>query len=156
MSNLTRHKKPNGFYKLVTFLETLPKDKRSELLSHMKEEDAQFAETAEKYIFNFEEFVNLSDEIMCEIVHTLDLPNLAVALYKCSDEKLVDKFVKNIPRQKQITYKNEVDMLGSITVARQFTARIRIIETARELEDTKNLKIKPCPRTYEAKAVHIG
>jgi flagellar motor switch protein FliG len=150
MSNLSRHKKPDAFYKLVQFIETLDEEKRKKILNFMREEDPIFVQNVEKYVFHWEEFENINDMIICEIVSELkDMNVLALSLYKCPNEKIVKKFTANIPPQKQIAFKQASEFLDKVTVRQQNSSRITIIETARKLEGLGKIQLKACPKTYE-------
>ena len=46
-------------------------------------------------------------------------------------------------------YKNEVEVLGKITVGMQFTAQCRLITTGRNVEEEQGLKFKECPENYD-------
>jgi flagellar motor switch protein FliG len=151
MSSLIRHKRPGGFVKLIHFLETLPKEKRDKLIDNMRTEDAPFVEQVEKYLLCFEDFENFDDLKMCELVAALDMPTLAVAVYKCKNEKLVKKFVANIPRNKELAFRTEGELLDKVTVAQQNAARFKIIEAVRKIEAEKEIIFKACPKTYEEK-----
>lgn len=150
MSSINRHKKPGGFYKFVLFMETLDTEKRKKIFDFMREEDPIFVAAAEKHIFHWDEFEKLDPMVACEIVSEIkDIGTLAMALHKCTNEALAKKFIANIPPAKQIKFKQEAEMLGQITVRQQTSARMKMIETARELERQGKITLKYCPKTYE-------
>ena len=98
MSLIARHKKPGGFRKLVNSLETTVVEKRVKIHEALRAEDPDFIAEIEQSIFNFEEFIEMDDLIVCEVVGALskEMRTLALALYKSPDERLVQKFFKNM------------------------------------------------------------
>lgn len=150
MGNLTnRHKKPGGFRKLVNSLETTAVDKREKIVDMMRKEDPEFMAEIEKSIFSFEEFRVTDDLIVCELLGALKEPRtLAVALYHCPDEVLLDKFTKNMPPHLRFEFKEETEMLRGITQREQIAARFRIIQKTREIEKVKKFVLKKYSSQY--------
>lgn len=144
MSLTARHKKPGGFKKLVNTLEVTPDDRRIKILSAMKAEDPEFVAEVEKCIFEFEEFAKLPDMVITDIIYGMknDMRSVAIALYKCKDPVLLEKFVKNMLPAQGGAFKDETGTLDKITVSEQKGARYRIITKARELQDSGAFEIK--------------
>lgn len=149
MGLLDRHKKPGGFRRLVNEMETTPPSKRDKLLEMLKAEDFGFIEDVQRCIFKFEEFVNVDDLVMCEIVFTLakEPKTMAVALYHASED-LAKKFKKNLSHPQLMGLREEESMLSQVTVAQQMSSRFRIIEKARALQNEGRIVLKPYDSKY--------
>jgi flagellar motor switch protein FliG len=150
MSLVERHKKPGGFKKLVQSLELTPHDRRGKIIEAMRREDPEFIAEVEKCIFEFEEFKNIPDMVITDIVYTLrnDMRSLAVALYKCKDPELYEKFSKNMLTAQGALFKDEIKMLEAITVGVQKGARFKVIAKARELQDAGVIALKKYSSIY--------
>jgi flagellar motor switch protein FliG len=144
MSLTARHKRPGGFKALINSLELTPPERREKILNAMKREDPKFVVEVEKCIFNFSEFVDIPDMVITDVVFGMkdDMRSVAVALYKCKDEALLNKFVKNMLPAQAAIFREELKMLDQITVAQQNGARFKMIEKARELQDGGTIMIK--------------
>lgn len=151
MSLTARHKKPGGFKKLVNSLELTPHDRRKKILDAMRGDDDRFVAEVERCIFEFEEFKDISDMIITDIVYAMksDMKSVAVALYKCKDEALLQKFTKNMLSAQGAAYNDEKSMLDKVTVSEQKGARFRIIEKARELQNSGVIVLKKYSPDYQ-------
>ncbi len=147
MSIIDRHKKPGGFRKLVLSLEVTAPEKRGSIIDSFREEDPIFAEDVSKCIFNFEEFADLSDTVICEILHFANMKSLAYSLYK-SAPQIIERFKKNIPPKMAILFRDEMQAIGDIRIADQMAARFRIIEAARDCEDKGYITLRKMNPNY--------
>ncbi len=150
MSLIARHKKPGAFRKLVNSLEITPQDRRTKILNAMRAEDPDFVTAVEKCLFEFSEFKNLSEMILADVVYAMkdDMRSVAIALYKCKDEELLNKFMKSMLPAQGSAFKEEMSMLTAITVGQQKGAQFKVIEKARELQENGVVTIKEYAPQY--------
>lgn len=150
MSITARHKKPGGFRKLVNSLELTPEDKREKILETFRQEDPEFVAEVTKCIFSFEEFKLLNAMIVTDVVVAMkpEMRTLAVALYKCKDHELLGHFQACMPSAQAAAFRDETGMLAGITVGEQKGARYRVIEKARELQNSGVVMIKKYSPLY--------
>lgn len=150
MSLTARHKKPGGFRKLVNSLECTPPQKREKILEALRKEDPDFIHEVEKSIFSFEEFEKINDLIICEIVGAMkgQMRSLAMALFKCPNETLVQKFLKNMKPAEVYEYREALETFKEIRGYEQVAGRFKIIEKARELERQKKFTLKRYSAAY--------
>ena len=151
MSITARHKKPGGFKKLVNSLETTVLEKRTSILEAMRKEDPDFVSEVEQCIFNFEEFININDLVVAEIIAAFqkEMKTVAVALYKCSDKALLEKFTKNMIAPAMRAMREEQETLEQVRLNEQVGARFRIIAKARELEQRGSFQLKRYSQVYK-------
>ena len=144
MSMIARHKKTGGFRKLVNSLETTAVHKRNKILEVMKLEDPEFIADVEGSIFTFNEFSNVSDPVICEIVDCIktELRTLAFALYDSSQSGLAEKFTRNMGPSTYRAYREEVDSIEQPSLGNIITAQFRIITKVRALENEGKFVIK--------------
>ena len=136
MSTIDRHKKPGGFRKLVNSLETTPPERRRKIMELMAAEDPDFIKEVEECIFEFEEFAMIDDMVIAEILHHFkgEMKCVALALFRCKDENLLKKFMRNMTGATGGRFGEETGMLGDVTLGQQMGARYRMIEKSRELQ----------------------
>ena len=148
MGILDRHKKPGGFRKLVNSIEVTPPEKRNMILDTMLAEDPIFISDVLRCVFKFEEFDQINDMAICELLyHFKEFKTLAVALHK-APEPLVNKFKKNMAAPQAIQFREEVSMVSQIKVSEQLGARYKIIELARALQVEGKFILKPYDSKY--------
>lgn len=143
MGMIDRHKKRGGFKKLVNSLETTHPEKRAKIIAMLKEEDPILMEKVEQSIFDFSEFETMSDLLVCEILSQFkEFKTLAIALYKCPNEALIAKFLKQMAPAQRREYNEQVETLRGVTVSEQNAARFRIVESSRALEKSGKFTLK--------------
>ncbi len=152
MSLVARHKKPGGFKKLVHSLEITPLDKRTLIIDSLKKEDQKFMADVEKAIFEFEEFKQLQDGVITDVIFKMkdNMRIVAVALFNCKDEELLVKFTKNMLHPQAAAFKEETKSLSQVSVKEQCGARFHIIAKARELQSSGVVTIKRYVSVYAA------
>lgn len=147
---IARHKRPGGFRKLVNSLETTPPEKRSKILEAMRKEDPDFIGEVENSLFSFEEFLNINDMIIGEVVDALKAEPriIALALYH-SEPAMIEKFTKNLRPPQAYEFKEITEGLGNVLAREQISARYRIITKARELESNGRFVLKKYSPAYD-------
>jgi flagellar motor switch protein FliG len=150
MSITARHKKPGGFKKLVNSLETTAPDRQNKILEAMRAEDPDFVDEVERCLFKFEEFSLVQDLVMAEIIEGMKAEprTLALALFKCPDTVLVEKFKKNMRPPIAFEVKEVTEGLTQVLQREQISSRYRIIAKARELESQRKITLKKYSQKY--------
>lgn len=148
MGMTDRHKKPGGFRKLVNSLEVTGPDKRTKILDSMRVEDLGFVTDVEKCVFTWNEFINVPDMVVSEILfHVSDYRSLALALYK-DTTGVSEKFKKNCPAKQAIKIREEEELLTDVTASQKMAGQFKLIELARKLEHEGKFKLKPYNSKY--------
>ena len=149
MSITARHKRPGAFKKLVQSLETTPPDRRQKIMTALASEDAELAMHAETSIFKFEEFENVPDPLLAEVLVMLknEPRTLAMAL-SSTDKKLVEKFTANMTPPLRSEFKQLDGEFEKITESERRAARFRVITKARELENGGRHMLKKYSGNY--------
>lgn len=142
--SIARHKKPGGFEKLVNSLEITAPDKREKIMEALSVEDPVFMDRVKQSILTFEELKAVPTELLMEVIYKLgNMQYLALALYKVTDQELVDKFIKCIPPKQMVQYKEQVEALDKVTTGQRQGAQFKIVEAARAVQADRGIKIKP-------------
>lgn len=117
----------------------------------LRNDDPQFLAHVETAIFMFEEFKSVNGMMVAELMHEMknEMTAVALALYHCSDEELVQKFVKNMASAQAFAYRDTASELAQVTVGQQTGARFRIIEKARELQQQGRILLKKYSPLYQ-------
>lgn len=150
MSTVARHKRPGGFRKLVNALETTAPEKREKILETMRREDPDFIAEVENSIFEFDEFLNMNDMLLGEVIDAMKAEprSIALALYH-ADQTLVDKFTKNMKPPQAYEFKELSGALSNVLERERTSARYRIIAKARELEGRGSFMLKKYSPAYD-------
>lgn len=150
MSITARHKKPGAFRLLVTSMETTPPERREKIMNAIQADDPELAAHLQKSLFSFAEFSTLGDLALAEIIGEFqnEMRTVALALYKCKDEALVAKFLRNMAASTAAGYKEAAEELKEVKVREQVSAQFRMIAKARELEKNARLKLKSLSGNY--------
>ncbi|MEW6057891.1 MAG: FliG C-terminal domain-containing protein, partial [Bdellovibrionota bacterium] len=98
----------------------------------------------------FEEFSQINDMIVCEIVESFknEMRTVALALYKSQDQALVQKFMKNMSPPVAHGFKEATGELHNVTIGEQTGARYRMITKSRELESQGKFVLKKYSAHY--------
>ncbi len=143
MGVYSRYKKdPDGLRKLVQLLESTPLDRRKRMIDVGYQEDEAFTEEALKYLFSFEDILNMPDSELCEVMAKA-LPRVIAMAISDLEASIQERFLR-CAKPKQL---GEIrDLLDQTPTAREVGgARLRMIEAAREAERGGFVRTKRIP-----------
>jgi len=132
----------NGFRKYVELMETTPTAKRRTLMDAARKENAVFVEAAEKFILTFERITQLPEMELAEVLGSAGLKPevVAIAILSVSDTGARERMTNCIPRNMATPILLELKGRGEPKPTEIGSARLQLIQRARELERSGKLK----------------
>jgi flagellar motor switch protein FliG len=143
MGVYTRFKRePEGFRALVELLETTPVERRRRMLEVGMQEDPEFTRDAERYLFTFEDILQLPDMELAELAATAPPRITAYSLYGCSQEVIL-RFLRNSKPRVMAEVRDLMEVkIGPVECG---GARLKLIGVARQLEKRGKILTKKIP-----------
>ncbi len=122
-----------GPEKAAEILSHAGRDLEDELLSEIEDENPNLAEEIRKYLFTFEDFLNVDDFAIQTLLREISTDDLKLAL-KGASEELREKFYRNMSKRAAELLKEELDMMGPVRITEVEKAQQNIIRVAKKLE----------------------
>ncbi|MBF0611413.1 MAG: flagellar motor switch protein FliG [Magnetococcales bacterium] len=122
-----------GVKKVAELLNTLPRELSDKLLAYLDEEDNPLAEEVRKEMFLFEDLLMMDDRSFQILLREISNDELLTAL-KGTDERLKEKFFKNMSERAAEMLKEDLEMMGPVKVTDVEAAQQGILKIARQLE----------------------
>lgn len=122
-----------GVKKVAELLNTLPRELSDKLLAYLDEEDNPLAEEVRKEMFLFEDLLLMDDRSFQILLREVSNDELLTAL-KGTDERLKEKFFKNMSERAAEMLKDDLEMMGPVKVSDVEAAQQGILKIARQLE----------------------
>ena len=122
-----------GPEKAAEILSHAGRDLEDELLTEIEDENPNLAEEIRKYLFTFEDFLNVDDFAIQTLLREISTDDLKLAL-KGASEELKDKFYRNMSKRAAELLKEELDMMGPVRITEVEKAQQNIIRVAKKLE----------------------
>jgi flagellar motor switch protein FliG len=143
MSVYARFKRnPDGFRKLVELLESTAASRRQKMIDVGMEEDPDYTKKALEYVLEFEDVVRLPEAELCEVCAKAPPRMLGYAVNQ-QPEEIQQKFLRCSKPAVAVEIRDFFDAkLGAIEIS---GARLKIIETTRELERKGLVQTKKIP-----------
>lgn len=110
------------------------------ILEKLTERDPTLAEEIKKYMFLFEDIMQIDDRTLQRIIKDVDSKDLVLAL-KGSAEDLMEKFTKNMSSRAKDMLLEEMEMLGPVKVRDVEEAQQRVIQVIKQLEDSGEITL---------------
>ncbi len=126
--------KTGGAEAVAEILNSSSRSAEKNILTHLRERDANLANEITDYMFLFEDILNLNDVAIQRILKEIDNKVLTMALKATSDE-LKEKFFKNMSDRAAEMLKEELQFLGPVRVKDVEAAQKQILEVVRQLEE---------------------
>jgi len=99
----------------------------------LKVEEPDFAETAMRSMFTFDDFAKLPDETIRILSEACDDPQLLIAL-KDSNNHLIDKILNNLTDKRAEIIRTEIEREEFVSLEKSFQAMNNLIDILRRLE----------------------
>jgi len=95
--------------------------------------DPIIAESIEKYLFKFEDFMNLEDTAIQKILRETEQQTVALAL-KNAETALQEKIFSNMSKNACQLLKEDMEFMGTVRISDIEEARMKMVKTVRRLE----------------------
>jgi len=132
--------KTGGIESMAEILNSVSRASEKNIITHLRERDADLANEISDLMFVFEDIVHLSSSAIQAILKEVDSKNLAMAL-KASSDELRELVYKNMSDRASKMLKEELDYLGPVRVKDVEDAQKTILEIARRLEESGQIML---------------
>lgn len=126
-------KKIGGPEKAAEVLSNAGRELEDEILSEIEDENPALAEEIRKYLFTFEDFLNVDDFAIQTLLREISTDDLKLALKGASPE-IREKFFRNMSKRAADLMKEELEMMGPVRISEVEKAQQNIIRVAKKLE----------------------
>jgi flagellar motor switch protein FliG len=130
-----------GIKAVADLLNTVDTKLSTEILGAVEQESPQLAISIRNFMFTFEDFLEVPESSLRELLGQLDKKTLAVAL-KGAPEQLRDHFFKCMSTRAVEMLKEDIETLGPIRSRDVYTAQQEAITAARKLEAQGKMILK--------------
>jgi flagellar motor switch protein FliG len=130
-----------GVKAVADLLNQIEQEASKNILGTIEEDDAQLATSIRNLMFTFEDFLEVDDSGMRELLGQVDKKTLATAL-KGASEDLKNHFFKCMSSRAAGMLKEDMDSLGPLRSRDVSTAQQDIVNTARKLETEGKMFLK--------------
>lgn len=123
-----------GPQSVAEILNQMERTMENNILKRLEEEDLEdLAEDIRRYLFTFEDLLNVEDRGLMNILKEVNTQELALALKAASDE-LKNKFFRNMSSRAAEMLQEELEIMGPVRLKEVEAAQQRIIQVAKRLE----------------------
>ncbi|MGB2592300.1 MAG: flagellar motor switch protein FliG [Candidatus Acidiferrum sp.] len=130
-----------GIKAVADLLNQIEQEASKSILETIEEDDAQLATSIRNLMFTFEDFLEVEDSGMRELLGQVDKKTLAAAL-KGASEDLKNHFFKCMSSRAAEMLKEDMEALGPMRSRDVHTAQQEIVNTARKLEGEGKMFLK--------------
>ncbi|HUN60809.1 MAG TPA: flagellar motor switch protein FliG [Candidatus Sulfotelmatobacter sp.] len=130
-----------GVKTVAELLNQIDQDATAAILETIEQDNAQLATTIRNLMFTFEDFLEVPDAGIRELLAQVDKKSLAMAL-KGASEDLKNHIFKCMSSRAVEMLKEDMDVLGPIRSKEVRTAQTEIVNIARRLEGEGKLTLK--------------
>ena len=137
----TRNVDANGGPVLVAnLLNALDRDTQKHLLADLEVKDPSLTNAIQKHMFKFEDLSKLTKEDLQKITRGVDMSDLVVAL-KSASQALREALFGSMSKRAAEALQEEIDALGPVRLKNIETAREKVIQIVRQLEQKGEITI---------------
>jgi len=130
-----------GVKAVADLLNQIEQEASKNILETIEEDDAQLATSIRNLMFTFEDFLEVEDSGMRELLGQVDKKTLATAL-KGASEGLKNHFFKCMSSRAAEMLKEDMEALGPMRSRDVHTAQQEVVNTARKLEGEGKMYLK--------------
>ncbi len=134
------HSEHSGVKELAAMLNNSDRGTERAILSALEISDPKLAETIRSLMFVFEDLVTLDDRAVQEVLRSVDIQRLALAL-KGVRADVKECVVRNLSERSLQSLAEEVELLGPVRVADVEAAQVEIVRQVRVLEEAGSIVI---------------
>ncbi len=130
-----------GIRPLAHVLNQVDRSTERHILARLAEEDEALAEEVRRYMFVFEDIVQLDDRALQRIIRDLDPKDIALAL-RTTSEDVKQKFFANMSQRAAEMLREEMSLAGQVRMRNVEEAQGRIVDVIKRLEDQDEIVIE--------------
>lgn len=123
----------DGVKELADLLNQVDRSTERAILSQLEAQDPALAERVRALMFVFEDLVTLDDRALQELLRTIEVPRLAIALKGVTTE-LRTTIERNLSERARTTLTEEIDLLGQVRLKDVEESQSEIVRTVHDLE----------------------
>jgi flagellar motor switch protein FliG len=129
-----------GAKPLAHVLNQVDRSTEKQILAALAEHDAELADEVRRFMFVFEDVVNLDDRSIQRVVRELDQKDMGLALRSAS-EPVRDAFFRNMSQRAAEMLREEMSLSTQVRLKNVEEAQGRIVEIIKRLEDQDEIII---------------
>jgi flagellar motor switch protein FliG len=129
-----------GIRTLVAILNQIDRGSEKQILASLEQTDPEVAEEVRNEMFVFDDVVNLDDRTLQRVLRNVVPKDLAVAL-KGVDERIREKFLRNMSERAAADLIEEVQLLGPTRLSQVEAAQQAVVKVVRQLEQAGEIVI---------------
>lgn len=129
-----------GFDVVVGILGQVSKKAEKRVLEHITERDENLATRIRESLFRFDDVAGLDNRVIQEILKSVDMTDLSMALYS-ADDTIRERFMSNLSSRARENLEEEIDYLNNPPAGDIKTAQKRVVETVNALEESGAISI---------------
>lgn len=123
-----------GIKKIAKIMNYMEQAAEYNILTRIEEEDRSISDKIKRFMFDFEDIVNIDDRGIQTIIKEINHDDLVVSL-KTASEGLINKIYSNMSERAAIILKEDMESLGPVRLSDVERLQYSIIQTIRRLED---------------------
>ncbi|HKJ84051.1 MAG TPA: flagellar motor switch protein FliG [Mariprofundaceae bacterium] len=124
----------DGMIRVVEILKTLDSNISKPILESLREKDPELFEQVDSQLLVFEDFTNLDDRDIQQVLKNVSSEDLVKAL-KGASEDLRDLFFKNMSSRAADIMREDMEVMGPLKVSDVESAQRTVLEVARKLDE---------------------
>ena len=129
-----------GIKPLAHVLNQVDRTTERQILGALAERDAGLAEEVRRFMFVFEDIIQLDDRSMQRLISDLDQKDIALAL-RTANEQVRDRFFTNMSHRAAEMLREEMTLSAGVRLKNVEEAQTRIVEVIKRLEDQDQIII---------------
>ena len=129
-----------GTRPLAHVLNQVDRATERQILGALAEHDQALADEVRRFMFVFEDIVQLDDRSLQRVVRELDQKDIALALRSANDQ-VKDAFFRNMSSRAAEMLREEMSLATQVRLKNVEEAQSRIVETIKRLEDADEIVI---------------
>lgn len=137
----TRRHADDTVESIASLIAKLPREKRNNILSQLRENDKENSDRVRRSIFKFEDIVQYADKSIQRILSEIDKHNLIIALAD-SSEQVCERVFDNLSRRAKESLQEEMELHGSPSQNEIDYSRHCVADVIADLEINNQLDVQ--------------
>ena len=137
----TRRHTDDTVESIASMIAKLPREKRNNILSQLRDNDKENSDRVRRAIFKFEDIVQYADKSIQRILSEIDKHNLIIALADSSDQ-VCERVFDNLSRRAKESLQEEMELHGSPSQNEIDYSRLCVADVIADLEFNNQLDVK--------------
>jgi flagellar motor switch protein FliG len=140
MSSLSHSKKSDSYEIVAEIFNNFDRATEQKFFEFLEKRSAETAQKIRDLMFTFEDLVKIDNAGIQVILRSADKQKLPIAL-KGANDKIKDLFFKNMSERASKILKEDIQALGPVRIKDVDEAQMSIVQTAKQLADSGEIKI---------------